>query len=283
MRREIENRILIRNRHQISNFKEETVPEALLNVKTLWDTITGLSVDELKDRLPNQLILNSRVGTLESGTIYYRARIMGVKNWQNAGHWGTSQFWETPQSLVKHWGRLNRPNESVFYLSSDILQTFKEIRYQTEANKDYAVVVNSYKVVKPIHATQIGYYDKSVSVANIYSKMVNDIFSLPSERYGEGVYKLSNYLSNFYNFVPDNAAAFLFTPVLDPIDNVFNLAIEPSDAHKYFNYNGSIIIPSYKDSIDGNISVEWANNADFNRLYPAENLKWIYENFKIKF
>lgn len=283
MEREIKNRILIRDRYHISNFREETVTEALLNVKELWDTITSLSIDELKNRLPNQLILNSRVDTLEPGAIYYRARIMGVKDWRKAGHWGTAQFWETPKELVKHWGRLNRPNESMFYLSNDVLQTFKEIRYQAKENQDSAVIVNSYKVIKPIHATQIGYFDKSISVSNVYSKMVNDIFSLPSEKYGENVYKLSNYLSNFYNFVPNNAAAFFFTPVLDPSNNVLNLAIEPTDAHKYFNYNGSIIIPSYNDSINGNISIEFANDAYFNPLSPAENLNWLYNNFRIEF
>ena len=96
-------------------------------------------------------------------------------------------------------------------------------------------------------------------------------------------HKLSNYLSNFYNFVPNNAAAFFFTPVLDPSNNVLNLAIEPTDAHKYFNYNGSIIIPSYNDSINGNISIEFANDAYFNPLSPAENLNWLYNNFRIEF
>lgn len=282
MKRKSMNRILIRDRHQINNFKEETIPETLLNVKKVWNSIKELSVDELKAILPTQLILNTRIGTLQPGDIYYRARIMGVEDWREAGHWKTSQFWETPANLVKHWGRLNEPNESVFYLSSDILQTFKEIRYQAESNKDYAVIVNSYKVVKPIHATQIGYYDKTISIANIYSKMISDIFSLPSEEYGENVYKLSNYLSNFYNFVPNNAAAFFFTPVLDPADNVFNLAINPTDAHEYLTYNGSIVIPSYNDSVNGNISVEWANDANFNRLYPDKNLMWIYNNFKIE-
>ncbi|MFC6290686.1 hypothetical protein [Levilactobacillus angrenensis] len=283
MKRKKVNRILIKDRHQISGFKEETVAEALLNVKRMWETIDSLSVDELKNILPPQLILNSRVGTLRPGTIYYRARITDAKNYRNIGYWDASQFWEAPKEYVKHWGRLNRPHESVLYLSSDVSQTFKEIRYQVKKSRHYAVVVNSYKVTKPITATQIGYFGKSGSVADIYSKMISDIFSLPSEKFGENVYKLSNFLSNFYNFVPNNAAAFFFTPVLNPQNDILNLAINPSDAHKYFEYNGSIVIPKYRESVDGNITVVSANDDAFNLLDPSKNKRWIFDNFKIKY
>ena len=284
MKRKKVNRILIRDRHQIRNFKEETVPEALLNVKRLWDySIDSLSVDELKSILPNQLILNTRVRTLQPGTIYYRARITDTKNYRNLSYWDTSQFWETPQEYVKHWGRLNQPHESIFYLSDNVPQTLKEIRYQVKKSRHYAVIVNSFKVIKPITATQIGYYGKSGSVADIYSKMVSDIFSLPSEEYGENVYKLSNYLSNLYNFFPNNAAAFFFTPVLSPENDALNLAIDPYDAHKYFAYNGSIVIPKYRESVDGNITVAWANDANFNQLNPSKSKQWIYNNFKIDY
>lgn len=276
-------RKFIRNRNEIPGYREQTVKEAQQNVAKILNRTKTLTVSELKQLLPDQFTIMTGSFKRDPGAYLYRARLMGVEDYREAGFWGRSEFWEAPAECIKGWGRLNQPGESVFYLSDFVPQTFQEIRYQTEKNKKYAVVVSAYKVKKPLEITYIGAFGSDITVANIYAHMISDLFSLPAETYGENVYELSNFLSNYYNYIPNNAEGFAFTPILQHDLNVSNIALMPSSAHEYLDYDGSIVVPNYEESLNGNISVEYANDSNFNDLSPAESLNWISEKFGITF
>lgn len=276
----------ITSRFDIPGYKEETIEEALRKANYVLKNVSNLSSTEFNDLLPKQFRMIFGTGRWEVGSILLRSRLIGVSiaNLKDAGHWKESEFWEAPAKLVKTYGRLNEPGESVFYLSNNPLQTFKEIRYQVDDNKNQAVILNSYKVKKGFTANIIGKkFNNVTDVSQVYSNMINTLFSYPSEIYGENVYKLSNFLSNFYRFLPEGPRVFAYPPVGETDERLINLAFEPEDAHEYLEYNGSVIIPDYNNSVDSNITVSVASDKYFNFINPSDNLPWIRDNFYIDF
>jgi hypothetical protein len=113
--------------------------------------------------------------------------------------------------------------------------------------------------------------------------MIHKLFSYPSERYGDNVYKISNYLSNYYLDNPQNLNVLAYPPVDNEDERIMNFAFKPKDAHEYLEYNGSVIIPDYNSSINSNITVSRANDKYFNVINPPDNLSWIRDNFYITF
>ncbi len=280
-------RKLIRSRWDIPGYKEDSVEEAMIKASSVLEKASTISVEELKETLPNPLNFIAKTGSWKTGDIFLRSRLMGVTidNLKKAGHWRTSAFWEAPADKIKNYGRLNEPGESIFYLSNNPLQTFKEIRYQVKENRDQAVILNSYKVKKDFSATIIGQkFENATTSDQVYANMIYKLFSYPSELYGENVYKLSNFLSNFYNYLPKGPKVFAYPAVGESDESIINLAFEPNDAHEYLEYNGSIVIPDYKHTDLSNFTISLANDKYFQIADESVDvLPWVRDNFLLDF
>lgn len=280
-------RKLIRSRWDIPGYKEDSVEKAIFKANLILKKASMMSVEELREILPDPMNFIARIGSWKTGDIFLRARLMGVTidNLKNAGYWRTSAFWEAPTNKIKSYGRLNEPGESIFYLSNDPLQTFKEIRYQVKGNKEQAVILNSYKVKKNFSATIIGdRFENATSSDEVYANMIYKLFTYPSELYGENIYKLSNFLSNFYNYIPTGPRAFAYPPVGEEDEYVKNLAFEPRDAHEYLEYNGSIVVPDYKHTDSNNFAISMANDKYFRIADESVDIwPWVKDNFLMDF
>lgn len=270
----------VSNKKYVPGYRDQTIVEARKNAEYVRDNILGISSgEEIANLMPPQIIFPQGGESWDEGTYLFRARFLGVKNWRDAGFWSASEFWEAPDECIEHYGRLNYPKDSVLYLSNKLLQTFQEIRYQNVDHRDLPVVVTRYRVAKPFKTVRIGYYTEEDTVPNIYGKMINDIFRLPAERYGEKVYKISNYFSNYYQYLPNDAKAFSFGSVSD--NQSINVAFDPTDEHNYLQYYGSIVVPNYEESLDGNITVSVAFDDKYNMLSPEDNPAFLLNRFGI--
>lgn len=277
----------INSRYDIPGYEDESLDEALIKASYVLNNVSNLSVKKLKEILPNRFIIKFGIYNLTQGNVLLRSRLMGVsrKILKDAGYWGKSEFWEAPAQCVKSYGRLNEPGESVFYLSNNPLQTFKEIRYQVENNREQAVILSSYKLKKYLKANVIGKrFDNVTDPGEVYSNMIHKLFSYPSERYGDNVYKISNYLSNFYLDNPQNLNALAYPPVDNEDERVMNFAFKPKDAHEYLEYNGSIVIPDYKHIDLNNFAISMANDKYFRVADDSVDVwPWVKENFLMDF
>lgn len=275
------------NRYKIFGYKDESVDEALAKAAYVLDNISDLSVDTLKKIMPKQFIVKFGTYNMSKGDVLLRSRLMGVsgENLKNAGHWRTTEFWEAPAQYVKSYGRLNEPGESIFYLSNNPLQTFKEIRYQVENNKEQAVILSSYKLKKNFKTNVIGKrFNNVTDPGEVYSNMISTLFSYPSEKYGDNVYKISNYLSNFYPYNSKGPQALAYPPVDNEDERVLNIAFKPKDAHKYLEYNGSIVIPNYKHADLNNFAISMANDKYFQVADETVDIwPWVKDNFLMDF
>ncbi|GAX02565.1 hypothetical protein IWT140_00162 [Secundilactobacillus pentosiphilus] len=269
-------------------YTKQTVEEAERNVQSIMDGLeTVRSEQDMEDLLGQyQVSYPSGGQSWNQDSFLFRARVMDCKCWRDAGYWGRTDFWETPAELVRSYGRLNRPHESILYLANKFQQTFREIRYQKKSISENPVVVTKYRVKRPFHSLQIGYVNDNPlteldRVNNVYAKMLRTIFSFPAETMGERVYKMSNKIAQYYPYLPNEARCRSFSAVSNP--NALNLAFDPSDEHNFLDYAGSLIVPNYKESLDGNISAEVCLTEDFKMISPDENLDWIVDNFGIGF
>ncbi|MFD1900641.1 hypothetical protein GQR36_12820 [Enterococcus termitis] len=79
-------------------------------------------------------------GEYNPGSKFYRARIIDSPNMDSLKSWKKQDFWGVPKEKISSYGRLNKPKESVFYLSAEPLQTLKEIGLESYDDQRYAVI-----------------------------------------------------------------------------------------------------------------------------------------------
>lgn len=274
-------RHLIKDRYDIPNYQPQTIETAIKNVSKILNLASTITVEEFKSLLPQQMIFRAQAHNLSAGEYLYRARLLEVSDWRITDNWTEADYWETPATLVNEWGRLNEPGESIFYATNDVRQSFKEIRYQADPNRNHGVVVAAFRVAEPFSAPRIGGVGNTISVDNIYSNMIDKIFSLPAEEYGKNVYKLSNFISDYFIVEQDPYDGFSFSSVQAPNSGSFNLALKPVSAHNHLKFEGSMVVPNYGESIDGNITTEIVRNANLEIGSPELLKDWIFEKFKI--
>lgn len=222
------------------------------------------------------------------GYIFYRARI--VDSLSKLTHWKESDFWEVPTKFVSSYGRINSKHESVFYLSSDVMQTLKEIRYKY----DRPVVVSAYMLTRPIASVQIGArFDESMIdgkilsneeeliECNLMSDFFNDIFSYPVGKGTEYLYRFSNsVLKNFYTLPEGVSQAWSYRAIENP--NIMNVAFKNGDANKYLKFMGSVCMVSYPG--DG-FKIPFYFNDNYKLMFNFNvlNREWINNVFKFNF
>lgn len=90
----------------------------------------------------------------QSGTKFYRARILNNNNLNQLKQWSKSDFWSLPENNVNKYGRLNHINESVLYLSNDINQTLTEVRFNPR--EKIPVVISCFEAKQSFGSVHIG-------------------------------------------------------------------------------------------------------------------------------
>lgn len=211
----------------------------------------------------------------KKSTCFYRARITNMNALKK---WTKSDFWGVPKKLVNNYGRLNKPHESIFYLSDNIPQTLKEIRYKSSNSK--VVVVSCYETKKDFRSVTIGpnfTKDKSYLglIQNMYIDFFRDQFSKPVGKGTEYLYKLSNAIVKDYFDLPFELSNAWTYPAIENRKSV-NVAFKSEYASEFLKYKGSIVIGEQKKD-------SFKINAYFNSRYqlgPYDS-SWIEKNFSL--
>lgn len=278
---------------KVPGYVAQTVTMAEGNAQRIRQELkTASTEDEILDILlreeeGNQLQYGLGGQSWSEDTALFRARpMMKSTNWREEGYWPRSGFWETPAELVGNYGRLNKTEESVLYLSESLLQTLSEIRYSDPKVANHPVAITRYKIKKPFNTLEIGWYmqhpiTEREKVQTIYGKLIEWAFSLSYEKFGIKAYKISNALLNLYPYIPEEAKCYSYRSAFD--DSIVNLAFDPMDEENYLEYYGSVILPNYKEAQNGNLTVSVIVNENFEMMDPQSNLEWIEERFGINF
>ncbi|MEE8825624.1 hypothetical protein LASUN_03680 [Lentilactobacillus sunkii] len=282
----------IRSKAEIPNYTPQTIEQAQQNVQRIRNGLLDVnSVEDAQKLLAkNQFSYVMGGHTWGKDSFLFRARILNSKQSEQIGEWDESEFWEAPLEFVNDYGRLNSPHESVLYLTNNFAQTFSEIRYQSAAISDRPTLITSYRVSKEFHTLEIGWSSENpVSeeqvVNNIYSNFISEIFSQSEDDYGQASYYISNAVLGFYAYPPGEAKCYSYAPVQTNDSGLksVNLAFDPSDEHNYLDYFGSVIVPNYCESLNGNITITKLLDENHNEIDPKSNQKLIYKRFGIQF
>lgn len=260
---------LVKAQNNIIEFKNELGPE-MSERELAWKLL------EICDgiKIPINII------NWKKSTCFYRARILNATSLNVLKKWTKSDFWGVPKKLVDNYGRLNRPHESIFYLSDNIPQTLKEIRYKSSDSK--AVVVSCYETKKDFSSVTIGQnFTKDESnlgfIQNMYIDFFRDQFSKPVGKGTEYLYKLSNAIVKDFFDLPFEVSNAWTYPAIEN-NKSFNVAFKSEYASEFLKYKGSIVIAEQKK--DG-----FKINVCFNPSYQLvlSNSSWIEKNFNLEY
>lgn len=229
---EIQNRIRTFERALNSRMTENEISDGLLHI---CDQIC----------IPEKSVMWS------SSNKFYRARKLDSSDLNRLKEWKKNDFWGVPEEKVLDYGRLNRPHESVLYLSSSPIQTLKEIRF--DSSKSIPVVISCFQVKKEFYSVLVGgaYRDSvssedpnSVAIQNLYTDFFRNEFSKPVGLGTEYLYKLSNAIAkDFYDLPFEFSKAWTY-PAVDNVDNVsnYNVAFRSNIASDFINFKGAVVL-----------------------------------------
>ena len=125
--------------------------------------IKGLNDKELEERIDEVLRVKYNGGItistilteyswFEIGTRFYRIRQLKNINMPNRDLKKVSAYWNPPQKYVKHYGRLNKPGESLLYTALNPYTAMCETNM--EAGSPFVLCV--YEAIKPLRFSWIG-------------------------------------------------------------------------------------------------------------------------------
>lgn len=229
---EIQNRIRTFERTLNSRMTENEISRGLLHM-----------CDQI--RIPETNVMWS------SSNKFYRARKLNSSNLNRLREWKKNDFWGVPEEKVLDYGRLNRPHESVLYLSNNPLQTLKEIRF--DSSKSIPVVISCFQVKKEFYSVLVGgaYRDSvssedrnSVAIQNLYIDFFRNEFSKPVGLGTEYLYKLSNAIAkDFYDLPFEFSKAWTY-PAVDNVDNIsdYNVAFRSNIASDFIDFKGAVVL-----------------------------------------
>ncbi|WP_268912553.1 hypothetical protein [Lentilactobacillus sp. SPB1-3] len=217
-------------------------------------------------------------------SVFYRARQLSDTNYQELENWDESDFWEVPERFVNGYGRLNRPQESVFYLSTDFNQTLKEIRY----NQKFPVVVSRFETKRPFTGIRIGQpsYNgitneltkEEQSGGILFSDFFKDEFSKPVGKGTEFLYRESVAIADTYYSVPFKYAQAYTYPAVDNTPDVMNVAFKNKNAHEFLEYTGSVAFQGYENN---EMDLFCIFDDDYIAHKPSNYAGWLNEKFDL--
>ena len=167
-------------------------------------------------------------------------------------------FWETNPKYLSKYGRLNKPHESLLYVSLNGECAVSEIKM--ERNKLFSLIRYTTKEEIKINViggefdyNHMGIYDeKLIEIHEIYNNFLRDEFSREVQVGKEDFYRITELIAKTYYDLPPRAVqdAWGYVSVKDKSE--YNLCFRPDIAHDKLNLDGAMIC--YIDD-SGNIMV----------------------------
>lgn len=218
----------------------------------------------------------------QSGTKFYRARILNNNNLNQLKQWGKSDFWSLPENNVNKYGRLNHINESVLYLSNDINQTLTEVRFNPR--EKIPVIISCFEAKQSFGSVHIGGDGPKDSSENnlsiiqsLYTDFFRSQFSKPVGMGTEYLYFLSNAIAKtFYDLPIQISKAWTYNAVDNY--NFYNVAFKANISDQILDYKGSVVV---KEISENGLTIPLMFNEKYQLCLP--NNQVINSIFNLKF
>lgn len=224
-------------------------------------------------------------GFYAKGTLFYRARMLDSSVIPNPELMFESDFWNPPAKLIKEYGRLNKPGETLLYTTPGFPEiTLKEIKIPDD--RFYALMV--YEATEDIKVNIIGkqpdYETLGISsknielINNIYNDFLKDEFSRDVGEGTEYLYIVSELIAkNFFDLPPRVVQDGWAYPSLKDKEK-YNVCFRPEIAKEVLNLKGSLICKKIPQSYGINVrciqsGFDGSGKAQFHELGSSEQQK----------
>lgn len=156
-------------------------------------------------------------------------------------------FWETDPKHLKDYGRLNKPGESLLYVTPDLHCAIDECRIKED--EFFAAILYTVKTDIKVNMiggefdyTQMGIVDEKVKLIHeIYNGFLRDEFSRDVGKGTEFLYRISETIAKSYFDLPPRIAqdAWAYVSVQDK--KKYNVCFRPDIAHEVLELKGAMI------------------------------------------
>lgn len=181
-----------------------------------------------------------------AGTKFFR-----VKRWK--GHIVPDErfreyrdFWETDPKYLNKYGRLNKPGESLLYVSPDLHCSINEVKINEEY---FAAIQYTAKTDIKVNMIggefdyeQMGITDEKVKLIHeLYNSFLRDEFSRDVGKGTEFLYRISETIAKSYFDLPPRVVqdAWAYVSVQDK--KKYNVCFRPDIAHELLELDGAMI------------------------------------------
>lgn len=156
-------------------------------------------------------------------------------------------YWETDPKYLTTYGRLNKPGESLLYVSPDLYCSIGEVHIQ-EDEPFVAIQYTAKSDVKvnmiggEIDYEQLGVQDEKVKLIHeMYNSFLRDEFSRDVGKGTEYLYKVSETIAKSYFDLPPRVVqdAWAYSSVQDKTK--YNVCFRPEIAHELLELNGAML------------------------------------------
>lgn len=199
----------------INKLKEKIRVFQNIDVKTMSDKDLEKSIFEvLSIKADGDVMLSttlSEYSLFRIGRRFYRVRKLKNMDMPNSDLKNVAAYWNPPKKYVKHYGRLNKPGESLLYTA---LNPYTAICETNLAAGD-PFVLCIYEAIKPLRFSWIGgrtNYDfngikdrKTIEYLEIIRRFLIDEFTRIVPKGQEFLYRITETIvKNYYTFPEDN-------------------------------------------------------------------------------
>lgn len=199
----------------INKLKERIRFFQSMNIQSLSNKELEANIDEvLRVKLDGDIKIStimSEYSLFSIGERFYRARKLKNTDMPNSDLKNVSAYWNPPQKYVKHYGRLNKPRESLLYTA---LNPYTAI-CETNLQSGNPFVLCIYEAIKPLRFSWIGGkadYDfngiknkKAIEFLETIRQFLVDEFTQVIPEGQESLYRITETIAkNYYTFPDDN-------------------------------------------------------------------------------
>ncbi|EHE1063223.1 hypothetical protein J0D14_003047 [Listeria monocytogenes] len=204
----------------------------------------------------NNVILMPITVSFKKDNLFYRIRNLGKE--YDLNQLKIQDFWSPPDHMVKNYGRINKPKESILYTSLSINGCLEEI----SLNNDDIFLVMRYKMKREIKGTQIGGdFRKQLNLESSRAEqnyaIINDFINVEfSREVGIGteyLYKTSELIAkSFFDLPSEWQDAWTF-PSIQEKSNM-NIAFRKKTAEEILILD-SVLVCKYHEDQKGGVLV----------------------------
>lgn len=220
--------------------------------------ISHMSGEEIRQAILEVLCWNgmfscyTNLRTYPSGTKFFRVKRLKGTVLPNERFGVYQDYWETDAKYLTKYGRLNKPGESLLYVSPDLYCSINEVHIQDEE----PFVAIQYTAKTDIKVNMIGgeidykhlgvYDDRVKLVHEIYNGFLRDEFSRDVGKGTEYLYKVSEMIAKDYFDLPPRVVqdAWAYSSVQDKAK--YNVCFRPDIAHDLLELNGAMLCKTDK-------------------------------------